>query len=137
MAACSKKIFDELVKSVEDIPEETCGFLFSKVKNSNFITGFLPVKNMSSSDKRFNFEISPYDYLKAEKLAENLNLEILGIYHTHLNHFPIPSDTDKKFAFPFFDYLIISLKQLKFYEAKLWTLDENLKFLEKKLSLTN
>ena len=36
---------------------------------------------------------------------------LLGFYHSHPDHPAIPSKTDLKFAWPFFSYPIVSIKQ--------------------------
>ena len=66
----------------------------------------------------------------AEKKAENEKMELAGIYHTHLDHHAIPSGTDLKFALPNFDYLILSFKNLRFYDLRLWKLNDKHQFQE-------
>ncbi len=44
-----------------------------------------------------NFTISPEELLKGYQLAEKIQLELVGVFHSHPNSDAIPSSTDKKF----------------------------------------
>ena len=44
-----------------------------------------------------NFTISNEQLIEAYKIAEDQNVEIVGIFHSHPNSDAFPSNTDKKF----------------------------------------
>ena len=46
-----------------------------------------------------NFTISNEELLKGYKIAEEKNMEVVGIFHSHPNSEAIPSVTDKKFMY--------------------------------------
>lgn len=124
-------VLSAILMVIEGKKEESCGFFFSeKINGKKTIVDFLPCENVSQLDKKNNFEIAPIDFLKAEKKAENEKMELAGIYHTHLDHHAIPSGTDLKFALPNFDYLILSFKNLRFYDLRLWKLNDKHQFQE-------
>ncbi|WP_083257231.1 M67 family metallopeptidase [Arcticibacter eurypsychrophilus] len=90
----------------------------------------LEVKNDEGSEKHRYFKINPYDYMKAERYAEQNNLALLGIYHSHPNQPALPSPDDKQFALPNISYLIISVSGRGVSAPKCWQLDEEQKFQE-------
>ena len=77
-------------------PNESCAILFGKMENENSIVKdvFL-AENIEESP--VNFTISNEELLKAYKMAEEKNLEIVGIFHSHPSSDAFPSSTDKKF----------------------------------------
>ena len=76
--------------------------------------------------KTRRFMISSDDYRAMEKKATELNVSLLGFYHSHPDHPPEPSETDLKFAWPFFSYPIISVKKGSAAELKSFILDLDL-----------
>ena len=86
--------------------------------------------NISKGDREVLYEIDSKDFLAAERLAEISNLELTGIYHTHLIDSASPSEIDRMSAFPNFYYMIISLRNLKFSEMRIWRLNNNNQFEE-------
>ena len=104
-------------------PDECCGFFFGEDRSENReITSILVVNNSKQGDKRRRFEIAPLDYLKAERYADDNNLQLLGVYHSHPDHPAIPSETDRKSAQPFFSYIIISILGGKLNDLRSWQL---------------
>ena len=54
-------------------------------------------KNIEESP--VNFTISNEQLIEGYKIAEDKNLEMVGIFHSHPNSEAYPSNTDKKFMF--------------------------------------
>jgi proteasome lid subunit RPN8/RPN11 len=79
-------------------PNESCAILFGSVENEKSIVKevFL-AENIDESP--VNFTISNEELLKAYKIAEEKNLDIVGIFHSHPSSDAFPSSTDKKFMF--------------------------------------
>ncbi|GAB3222514.1 M67 family metallopeptidase [Algoriphagus aestuariicola] len=138
MLFVEKSVFEQLIAAVEMVPEESCGFLFGQSGDSSTqICKFMPVSNVSPDCKEVRFEIASRDFLVAERLAEKDNLELTGIYHTHLIDSAYPSETDRMSAFPNFSYLIISLPNLRFSEMRFWRLNSNNQFEEEVFEILN
>lgn len=113
----------------ETFPDECCGFAFGRASaDGRRITEALAVHNAKEGDKRRRFEIAPRDYMRAERYAAERNLELLGIYHSHPNHPPIPSEHDRVAAQPFFSYLIFSVYEGRHRELRSWRLNEAAQF---------
>jgi proteasome lid subunit RPN8/RPN11 len=118
--------------AVQAFPEECCGFVFGHEDSDGrrIITRARVVQNAKEGDKRRRFEISPQDYLDAEKYAEEQQIELLGIYHSHPNHPAVPSEHDRAAAQPFFSYLIISVNEKEPGPIRSWRLNDNWQFEE-------
>lgn len=79
-------------------PNESCAILYGSIENEKSIVKevFL-AKNIDESP--VNFTISNEELLKAYKIAEEKNLDIVGIFHSHPGSEAFPSSTDKKFMY--------------------------------------
>jgi len=110
-------------------PDECCGFVIGDgVKQTISIA--IAVHNAKEGDKKRRFEISPADYLKAEQLADEKGLVLIGVYHSHPNHPSIPSETDRMAAQPNFSYIILSVMNGSFASIQSWRLNEESQFEE-------
>ncbi len=126
-------IYDD---AIETFPNECCGFLYGQEKDERVITIAQPVLNSKKGDQRRRFEISPLEYIKAEKFALENDLELLGIYHSHPNHPAIASVHDLAKALPFFSYVIVSVMDKKIDDIKSWKLLDNQRiFKEEKVNI--
>lgn len=127
--------FEVMIQDAENAyPDECCGFFYGQEHGNRFITEATPVKNNKEGDKRRRFEISPEDYLKAERYALTQNLKLLGVYHSHPDHPAKPSEHDLKQAVPYFSYLILSVRQGKVVDITSWQLADHGDFVEETIS---
>jgi proteasome lid subunit RPN8/RPN11 len=79
-------------------PNESCAILFGSVENEkSIVKDVFLTENIDESP--VNFTISNEELLKAYKIAEEKNLDIVGIFHSHPSSDAFPSSTDKKFMF--------------------------------------
>ena len=123
---------DEMYRdALQSFPDECCGFFFGKeLAEERIVTSVLVVNNAKEGDKRRRFEISPKDYLNAERFADERALHLLGVYHSHPNHPAIPSEHDRVAAQPYFSYLIISVNENEVAGLRSWRLNDNFQFTE-------
>jgi len=73
-------------------PNEACAILFGK---EDKVLDIFLTDNIEESP--VNFTISNEQLIEAYKIAEDQNVEIVGIFHSHPNSEAFPSNTDKKF----------------------------------------
>ncbi len=123
-----------------DYPHECCGGLLGTFDGENkVVTKTVPLENhwedIPGEDKTRRFRITPEDYKMLEATAKSDGRLLLGFYHSHPDHPPIPSKTDLKFAWPFFSYPILSIKGGAFESIKSYELIGS-KFIEEQISLT-
>ncbi len=120
----------------DTFPNECCGFLYGNENEGRRITEAVPVINSKEGDQRRRFEISPFDYMKAEQYALANNLTLLGVYHSHPNHPAIASEHDLAKALPYFSYIIVSVMEGEIADIKSWRLqDDNTAFDEEKVNI--
>jgi proteasome lid subunit RPN8/RPN11 len=118
-------------------PYECCGFLYGyEEEGKRTITKADPVNNAKDENQQRRFEITTEDYMQAEEYADNNDLLLLGIYHSHPDHPAVPSNYDLRKALPFFSYVIASVKKAKVADLKSWQLDENRQFQEEDLNIS-
>jgi proteasome lid subunit RPN8/RPN11 len=124
MLILSKTRLSEINTHAEsDYPHECCGALIGTIEgDQKKVMHIEPIVNNWEDEgdetKTRRFMISSDDYRAMEKKASELKLNLLGFYHSHPDHPPEPSDTDLKFAWPFFSYPIVSVKAGKATELK-------------------
>ena len=126
---------DEMVNdAIKTFPDECCGFLFGKDENNTrTIKKIQVVDNAKEGDKRRRFVISAKDYLKAEQFADESELQLIGVYHSHPNHPAVPSEHDRVAAQPYFSYIILSVINNEFDHIRSWQLNEQQQFEEEKI----
>lgn len=107
MLYLSKKQTDEIIQhSLKETPNEACGILAGKP------TRVEKVYKMTNTDKSAaTFFMDPREQLKVMKEIRTLDLEMIGIYHSHPKTKAYPSAHDVELAYyPFVSYVILSLK---------------------------
>jgi len=80
--------------ALETFPEECCGFLFGKQNADGWVLKEIrPSKNVSVTP-RAGFQLDGREQAAAMKYADEMNVEIIGYYHSHPNGRRGPSPTD-------------------------------------------
>jgi proteasome lid subunit RPN8/RPN11 len=77
-------------------PNESCAILFgTETEGKSKVEKVFLTKNIDQSP--VNFTISAEQRLEADKMEKELQLKIIGIFHSHPDSEAYPSSTDKKF----------------------------------------
>jgi len=105
--------------SQETYPEECCGALVGLdeevaqevVVTPRRILEALPAANQRTDSPRNRFSIGARDILQAERLADARGWLVLGWYHSHPDHRARPSQYDLENAWPWYSYVIVSVRQ--------------------------
>ena len=92
---------------VETYPDECCGALFGR---EGVVMATFALPNTTEEGPRRRFLVRPDDYREAEERASELGAELLGFYHSHPDHPARPSQYDLDHAWPFFSYVIVSVR---------------------------
>ena len=108
-------------------PEEGAGLLLGVVEGvDRMVIQLLPVQNNFSAESRHNrYLITPQDMLAAEQYAEELGLDVIGVFHSHPDNPAKPSEYDRQMALPWFTYLITSVKAGQAQESRSWRISED------------
>ncbi len=78
----------------KSLPNESCAFLLGNGTEQVIISEVMMVENVLAN--HISFEIPADEILKAYKTAEEKNLQVAGIFHSHPSR-PEPSLTDMVF----------------------------------------
>ena len=106
----------------ETYPHECCGAL---VGRNGIVTDVLALPNTTEEGPRRRFLVRPSDYREAERRASELGAELVGFYHSHPDHPARPSQYDLDHAWPFFSYVIVSVKAGVPEDMTSWRLQED------------
>jgi proteasome lid subunit RPN8/RPN11 len=72
--------------------------------------------------------IAPEVMLAAMRQARRRSLEIIGIYHSHPDHPAVPSECDRRLAWPQYSYVILSVPNGHSQDCQSWILDDRQQF---------
>lgn len=86
------QLVSEVVREALAEDHEVCGFLLGVVDDDFEVVDFYRIKNVSPISQ-VRFEVDSRGVYEAHKYAEELGLEVMGIYHSHPGP-PIPSTID-------------------------------------------
>lgn len=115
--------------AIEAFPNECCGFFFGhEISGDRVVQEVMPVENSKEGDQRRRFSIDPKAYMDAEKRALAMDMNLLGVYHSHPSHPAIPSEHDLKQAMPWFSYIILSVEKEEVKKTTSWQLNDARKF---------
>jgi proteasome lid subunit RPN8/RPN11 len=93
-------------------PDEACGLLLGPMvagETTGRIDEAIPCANSAASARVY--EVEPKDMLRASRRADELGIEIVGVWHSHTHTDAFPSPTDVKQAVdPGWIYPIVSLR---------------------------
>lgn len=109
MLRLHRSSFDAIcAQAVREYPLEMCGLLAGASPDD--ATRYYPCRNAAASARVYTLD--PRDHLRAELDAEDDDLEIIGVVHSHTHSEPYPSPTDVGQApDPDWHYVIVSLKR--------------------------
>ncbi|MCL4560380.1 MAG: M67 family metallopeptidase [Chloroflexi bacterium] len=119
----------------EAYPEEGAGFLLGKGGEIRQVQATIRLPNAREDTARHRrYLITADDMVSAEKIAEERNMEIIGVYHSHPDHPNRPSEYDLEWALPWFSYVITSVHEGRALDSRSWRLkDDRTAFVEEKL----
>lgn len=127
------KITDAQLKQIyahakETYPYECCGFLLGSVEEGGLVQQVRRAANQNQ-ERTDRFIISAEEYFETQSAADDAGLEIIGIYHSHPDWPPIPSQTDMDNAWEDVYFLISSVHEGKPLNTNVWRLagDEGLR----------
>ncbi len=107
---------------VETYPNECCGALIGR---DGLVTTTYALPNTTEEGPRRRFLVRPEDYREAERQASAAGGELLGFYHSHPDHPARPSQYDLDHAWPFFSYIIVSVRAGVSEDMTSWRLQDD------------
>lgn len=119
-------------------PNEGAGLLLGSEDNgSKQVSRIILFENKFAADEqRTRYLITAEDMLQGEIQAEDYQMDVVGIFHSHPDHPAVPSEYDRELALPWYTYLIVSVPQGNPGQARSWRLAEDRShFNEEELSV--
>lgn len=95
-----------------EYPHECCGLLVGRFDEAGrkTVVEVYPISNAREAEARHNRSlILPAEYMRGERHARSLGLDVVGNYHSHPNHPCVPSQFDLEHAWPTWSYVIVSV----------------------------
>lgn len=116
-------------------PHECCGFLLGRLEeNRRVVVQTRRAQNQRADSPQNRYQISPQDYMQADRDAREAGLDIVGFYHSHPDHPARPSQFDLDNAWPALVYVIVAVHQGKAGETTAWILaDDRSRFLPEEI----
>ena len=110
----------------QSYPYECCGALLGRDETEGReVLRLLPLSNRRNDSPRNRFELTPDDVRLAEKTARDTGLELLGWYHSHPDAPARPSEFDRAHAWPWYSYIIVSVRGGEPSEMTSWRLQDD------------
>lgn len=116
MLTLKKELLTQVIGQCQrEFPSEACGILAGR---NNTVEKVYPLTNISDNPK-LCYVIDPKEQLNIFKQLRDENLEMLAIFHSHIDVEAYPSKKDVELAFyPDSSYIIISLSKQKTPQAR-------------------
>ncbi len=135
---CAVKIREH---GVETYPHECCGALIGRDAGPvagdgrpREILEVFPLVNQRQDSPQNRFSVSARDVIAAEKAASARGLEVIGWYHSHPEHPARPSEYDREHAWPWYSYVIVSVRERVPREMTSWRLlEDRTRFVEEEV----
>ena len=107
----TKEVLDDMiVHALDGYPLEACGLLVGTATDAHTRIVRL-VRSVNLAASALVYTIDPRVHLRAERDAENEDLAVVGVMHSHTHTDPFPSPTDVASApDPTWQYIIVSLR---------------------------
>lgn len=120
------KITDAQLKQIyahakETYPAECCGFLLGSFDEGGQVRQVRRAANQNT-ERTDRFIISAEEFAEVQLAADEAELDIIGIYHSHPDWPAIPSQTDMDNAWDEVFYLITSVHEGMPLNTQIWRL---------------
>jgi proteasome lid subunit RPN8/RPN11 len=96
--------------AIEAYPLEACGVLAASKEDPFTISRTLPTSNAASQDPQRRYLVEPRELLHIFEQLEKEKRDVVGFYHSHPDHPPLPSSLDRQWAWEGYLYIIISVE---------------------------
>lgn len=130
MLVLSREILSQIrLHGESSYPNEGCGLLLGSTNDGQTTAkSIFPVANSweNEEEKSYRFRISEADMLAAELRAVEMDLDVIGIFHSHPDHPPVASPRDLAWAsWSGYSYLITEILKGKAVGSRSWQLKED------------
>jgi proteasome lid subunit RPN8/RPN11 len=128
-AECASKI---RMHATHTYPNECCGALLGRDERGaaaavypRQVLEVLPLPNLRNDSPQNRYSVSVRDVIEAERLADGRGLQVVGWFHSHPDHPAEPSQYDRESAWPWYSYIIVSVRGGLAAEMASWRLQDD------------
>ncbi len=121
--------------SEKTYPDECCGFLFGT--NDGLELKITEIREVINNDEnsKVHYTIPAKEFMKAERFALENDLALIGVFHSHPEHQPMPSGRDLDDALPELSYFITSVHEGEVMDTRSWRLTDHRNFVEEPIEI--
>jgi proteasome lid subunit RPN8/RPN11 len=110
----------------ESYPEECAGALVGMdTGEMKIVVDVWRAQNTHDEDRGHRFLIEPLQIKRFEERTRELDMDLLGFYHSHPDHPAEPSEYDREHAWPYYSYVIASVGKDEVDDMRSWVLKED------------
>jgi len=113
----------------EAYPRECCGALIGRAADPEgrlrTVVAALPLENVERDEPERRYRIAAAGVLAAEGAARERGLDVVGFYHSHPGAPARPSAWDRDEAWPWYAYLIVTVRRGEAGEVLAWRLADD------------
>ena len=107
-------------------PEEVCGILIGQVDGSErTIERVIPVENARQEERTRRYIIDADILRRVEAEATDSGRDVIGFYHSHPDHPAVPSAFDREHSWPWYTYIILSVRSGDVVDTRAWELSDD------------
>jgi proteasome lid subunit RPN8/RPN11 len=104
-------------------PNECCGVMLGSVDDVKIVRRAVVLENVAEGSQRARYELSPEDLIRANRAAREQGLDLIGIYHSHPDADAYFSKTDLENSYPWYSFVVLSVRSGRFDHANSWLPD--------------
>lgn len=114
-------------------PDETCGLLVGRSSGERTeVVDVRFARNLRRERTDARYELDPDEHLAVELEARAAQLAVVGVWHSHVEHPALPSESDRAAAQPGWSHVIVAVAYDARTELRAWRLDGE-EFIEEPL----
>lgn len=107
--------------ALRDYPLEACGLLLGRASpEGTRVLHVRRARNRNAERARDRFELDPVDHLAAEDEARRLRIQVVGVWHSHPDRPPNPSEADREGAWSGWSHLIVAVDARSSCSVRSW-----------------
>lgn len=107
-------------------PGEVCGLLIGeRLPEEVVVTEVRQAAGTGIECAADRYELDPHAFIEADRDARASGLEIVGFWHSHPDSPAVPSETDRRRAWPGYAYLIVSVSGGLVAAMRAWRFDDD------------
>lgn len=125
MIIFEKQSLDRMKEDAEcKYPKECCGILLGRRSETGerIVEEVYSTVNAAHDKQERQFRIDPLTLFKVERYAEEIDMEVIGFYHSHPDCLAEASAEDESFALPGCSYPILSVIHGAVCDIQCWRL---------------